>query len=109
MRVGSGATWDNGSSPRARARSSIQSKKKYEHKWRRRSCRRCFAPRPETGGKTAGPTMTKVYLVGAGPGDPDLITIKGRRALESADAVLFDHLAPAALLDLAPAHAERLY
>jgi uroporphyrinogen III methyltransferase/synthase len=53
--------------------------------------------------------MNKVYLVGAGPGDPDLITIKGRRVLESADAVLFDHLAPAALLDLAPAHAERIY
>jgi uroporphyrinogen III methyltransferase/synthase len=53
--------------------------------------------------------MTKVYLVGAGPGDPDLITIKGRRVLESADAVLFDHLAPLALLDLAPAHAERIY
>ncbi|HMD70276.1 MAG TPA: uroporphyrinogen-III C-methyltransferase, partial [Bryobacteraceae bacterium] len=53
--------------------------------------------------------MTKVYLVGAGPGDPDLITVKGRRVLESADAVLFDHLAPAALLALAPAHAERIY
>ena len=53
--------------------------------------------------------MTKVYLVGAGPGDPDLITVKGRRLLESADAVLFDHLAPTALLALAPAHAERIY
>jgi len=50
-----------------------------------------------------------VYLVGAGRGDPDLITIKGRRALEHADAVLFDHLAPEALLDLAPASAERVY
>src|SRR5579859_2018309 len=50
-----------------------------------------------------------VYLVGAGPGDPDLITLKGRRALEHADAVLFDHLAPEALLDLAPASAERVY
>jgi uroporphyrinogen III methyltransferase/synthase len=53
--------------------------------------------------------MTKVYLVGAGPGDPDLITVKGRRLLESADAVLFDHLAPAALLALAPAQAERIH
>jgi uroporphyrinogen III methyltransferase/synthase len=53
--------------------------------------------------------MTKVYLVGAGPGDPELITIKGRRILEQADAVLYDHLAPEALLDLAPPHAERLY
>src|ERR1041385_1181036 len=53
--------------------------------------------------------MSKVYLVGAGPGDPDLITIKGRRILEQADAVLFDHLAPDALLALVPPHAERLY
>jgi uroporphyrinogen III methyltransferase/synthase len=53
--------------------------------------------------------MTKVYLVGAGPGDPDLLTIKGRRLLEQADSVLYDHLAPEALLALAPPHAERLY
>jgi len=53
--------------------------------------------------------MSKVYLVGAGPGDPDLITWKGRRILEQADAVLYDHLANDALVDLAPPHAERLY
>src|SRR5664279_1357191 len=51
----------------------------------------------------------KVYLVGAGPGDPELITVKGRRILQQADAVLYDHLANSALLDLAPPHAERLY
>jgi len=51
----------------------------------------------------------KVYLVGAGPGDPSLITVKGRRILESADSVLYDHLAADALVDLAPPHAERLY
>jgi uroporphyrinogen III methyltransferase/synthase len=54
-------------------------------------------------------SMGKVYLVGAGPGDPDLITVKGRRILEQADAVLFDHLAPEALLALAPPDAERIY
>lgn len=53
--------------------------------------------------------MSKVYLVGAGPGDPDLITWKGRRLLEQADVVLFDHLANDALVDLAPPHAERIY
>ena len=50
-----------------------------------------------------------VYIVGAGPGDPELITLKGRRALSLADAVLYDHLANEALLDFAPASAERLY
>ena len=44
--------------------------------------------------------MSKVYLVGAGPGDPGLITVKGRQALAAADCVLYDHLAPNALLDL---------
>jgi len=53
--------------------------------------------------------MNKVYLVGAGPGDPDLITWKGRRILAAADSVLYDHLANDALLDLAPPGAERLY
>ncbi len=53
--------------------------------------------------------MTKVYLVGAGPGDPELITLKAKRLLEQADCILFDHLAPSELLDLAPATAERLY
>ena len=50
-----------------------------------------------------------VYLVGAGPGDPGLITVKGQHILQRADAVLFDHLAPEALLALAPPQAERLY
>ncbi|MDZ4796738.1 MAG: uroporphyrinogen-III C-methyltransferase [Bryobacteraceae bacterium] len=51
----------------------------------------------------------KVYLVGAGPGDPELLTRKGLRVLGRADAVLYDHLASPSLLDLAPAHAERVY
>jgi uroporphyrinogen III methyltransferase/synthase len=53
--------------------------------------------------------MNKVYLVGAGPGDPQLITVKGRRVLEQAHSVLFDHLANDSLLDLAPPAAERVY
>ncbi|HTM14886.1 MAG TPA: uroporphyrinogen-III C-methyltransferase, partial [Bryobacteraceae bacterium] len=51
----------------------------------------------------------KVYLVGAGPGDPGLITVKGRKILERADSILYDHLASERLLDLAPTHAERVY
>lgn len=34
----------------------------------------------------------KVYLVGAGPGDPELITVKGLKALKKADVVFYDHL-----------------
>src|SRR5204863_2229493 len=51
----------------------------------------------------------KVYLVGAGPGDPDLITLKGRKVLARADAVLYDNLANERLLNYAPAAAERIY
>lgn len=53
--------------------------------------------------------MSKVYLVGAGPGDPELITVKAKRLLEQAESILYDHLAPKELLDLAPASAERIY
>ena len=53
--------------------------------------------------------MKKVYLVGAGPGDPELITLKARRLLETADAILYDHLANADLLDYARPSAERIY
>jgi len=53
--------------------------------------------------------MTKVYLVGAGPGDPGLITWKGRKLLAIADSVLYDHLANEHLLDLTPKHCEHIY
>jgi uroporphyrinogen III methyltransferase / synthase len=51
----------------------------------------------------------KVYLVGAGPGNPDLITVRGRKVLERADCVLYDNLASPRLLDYAPPQAERIY
>ncbi len=51
----------------------------------------------------------RVTLVGAGPGDPELITVKGARALAEADVVVYDRLAAPALLDLAPPRAERIY
>jgi uroporphyrinogen III methyltransferase/synthase len=53
--------------------------------------------------------MNKVYLVGAGPGDPELITVKGRRVLAQADSILYDNLANPALLDFARPEAERVY
>jgi uroporphyrin-III C-methyltransferase len=54
-------------------------------------------------------TVGRVILVGAGPGDPKLITVRGAEALAAADVVVFDRLASPALLDLAPAAAERVY
>jgi uroporphyrinogen III methyltransferase/synthase len=50
----------------------------------------------------------KLYLVGAGPGDPGLLTLKGKRCLEQADVVIYDYLANPRLLDYAGAAAERL-
>jgi len=57
------------------------------------------APRPASG---------RVILVGAGPGAPDLITLRGVAALRGADAVVYDSLAAQELLELAPAEAERI-
>lgn len=50
-----------------------------------------------------------VSLVGAGPGDPGLLTVKGRDRLLAADAVVFDRLVHPDLVDLAPASARRIY
>src|SRR5215213_1195240 len=50
----------------------------------------------------------RVYLVGAGPGDPGLITTRGAAVLREADVVVYDHLASSRLLDLAPRSALRI-
>jgi uroporphyrinogen III methyltransferase/synthase len=51
----------------------------------------------------------KVYLVGAGPGDPGLITVKGLRCLEQAQVVVYDRLLDPSLLGSVPASAERVF
>ena len=51
----------------------------------------------------------KVYLVGAGPGDPGLITVKGRECIQNADVIIYDYLAAPALLKHARKSAELIY
>ena len=54
------------------------------------------------------PSRGRVTLVGAGPGDPELLTLKGLRVLAGADVVLFDDLVPASVLDFARREATRI-
>ncbi|WP_342743900.1 SAM-dependent methyltransferase [Desulfamplus magnetovallimortis] len=51
----------------------------------------------------------KVYLIGAGPGDPGLVTIKGMECIKKADVVVYDYLAAPALLNFARHDAEIIY
>jgi uroporphyrinogen III methyltransferase/synthase len=53
-------------------------------------------------------TSGKVYLVGAGPGDPGLLTLKGKQILERADCVVYDFLVNNELLRLARSDAEKI-
>ncbi len=57
----------------------------------------------------SGYKYPKLTLIGAGPGDPELITLKGINALKTADVVLYDALVNPALLDYAPPAAVKIY
>jgi uroporphyrin-III C-methyltransferase/precorrin-2 dehydrogenase/sirohydrochlorin ferrochelatase len=50
-----------------------------------------------------------VYLVGAGPGDPELLTLRAYRLMQTADVALYDHLVSKDVLDLLPASTRRVY
>jgi uroporphyrin-III C-methyltransferase/precorrin-2 dehydrogenase/sirohydrochlorin ferrochelatase/uroporphyrin-III C-methyltransferase len=59
--------------------------------------------------RSTRPTVTPVAIVGAGPGDPDLLTVKGLRRVMGADVVVYDKLVSDAILDLIPAGASRIF
>jgi uroporphyrin-III C-methyltransferase / precorrin-2 dehydrogenase / sirohydrochlorin ferrochelatase len=75
---------------------------------RHRLTRRLLTPEVAAA-PAAPPASGTVYLVGAGPGDPGLITVRGAAVLGGADVVVYDRLAAPELLALAPAEAERIY
>src|SRR5439155_19457961 len=53
--------------------------------------------------------LGRAALVGAGPGDPGLLTVRGRRLLRRADIVVYDRLVDKRLLELVPARARRVF
>lgn len=59
--------------------------------------------------REAGVRPARVTLVGAGPGDPELLTVKAANALRGASLVLYDHLVSKAVLGLVPAEADLVY
>ncbi|MFM8435847.1 MAG: uroporphyrinogen-III C-methyltransferase [Planctomycetia bacterium] len=63
---------------------------------------------PSSPAPASGAASGRVLFVGAGPGDPDLLTLRALECLRRADVVVYDVLVPAAVLDAAGTHAERV-
>lgn len=64
---------------------------------------------PARRASSATPALGTVTLLGAGPGDPELLTVKAVKALQAAQLVLYDHLVSPAVLELLPPQTERIY